>query len=93
MRKVQVSIKIEIFGDAAEAQWDGYEPISVYADSNNVYEALCAAFDETLTILKENGRELPSFGCKEHTPTKELIDRKQRMKLIAQKNEKGQKED
>lgn len=89
MRKVQVSINIEIFGDAATKQRDGYEPISVYADSNNVYEALCAAFDEALAILKENGRDLPSFGCKEHTPTKELLERKQRMKFIAQKEEKG----
>lgn len=88
MRKVRVSINIEIFGDAATTQWDGYEPIAVYADSNNVYEALCAALDEALTILKENGRDLPSFGCKEHTPTKELLERKRRMKFIVQKEEK-----
>ena len=80
MRKVQVNISIEIFNDAAEKQFDGHEPISVYADANNVYEALCAAFDETMAVLKENGRHIGR--AKEHTSTAELKERKQRINAL-----------
>ena len=64
MRKVQISIKMELFGDQAS---DGkYEKINVYADANNVWEAIIAGFHEVVDTLKAHGRELPIFGRKEH---------------------------
>lgn len=64
MRKVQISIKMELFDDQAA---DGkYEKISVYADSNNTYEAIVAGFHETVEALKAHGREIPMMGAKEH---------------------------
>ena len=64
MRKVQISIKMELFGDQAD---DGkHEQISVYADSNNVWETIVAGFHELVEALKANGREIPIFGRKEH---------------------------
>lgn len=64
MRKVQISIKMELFDDQAA---DGKcEKINVYADSNNVWEAIAAGFHEVVEALKANGRKLPIFGRKEH---------------------------
>ena len=64
MRKVQISIKMELFGDQAS---DGkYEKINVYADANNVWEAIVAGFHEVVDTLKAHGRKLPIFGAKEH---------------------------
>lgn len=40
------------------------EEVKVYTDANNVCEAICAAFDELLFVLKEIGEMLPSFGYK-----------------------------
>lgn len=49
MRKNQVTIKIERFGDQVPEIFnaDSIE-INVYADSNNVYEALALAYREAL---------------------------------------------
>lgn len=64
MRKVQISIKMELFDDQAS---DGkYEKINVYADSNNVWETIVAGFHEVVEALKAHGRALPIFGAKEH---------------------------
>ena len=41
MRKCQITIKLDMFGDQA---WDGHhEAIGLYADANTPYEALSAA--------------------------------------------------
>ena len=67
MRKVQISIKMELFDDQAT---DGkYEKINVYADANNVWEAIAAGFHEVVEALKSHGRKLPVFGAKEHYDT------------------------
>lgn len=42
------------------------EEVSVYADGNNIWEVICAGFDELLQAVKQNGRMLPAFGRKEH---------------------------
>lgn len=61
MRKVQINIVMEFFGD--EASNGKSEKVSVYADSNNVWETICAGFHELVTVLQEK-RELPSFGAR-----------------------------
>ena len=49
MRKAQISITMELFGDQAS---NGHvEKITVYADSNNPYETLCAGVQELLSAL------------------------------------------
>ena len=63
MRKNQVSIKIERFGDQVPEQLNGDSlEISVYADANNIYEALAAAYSKVLEEIKKH-EKLPSFGC------------------------------
>lgn len=63
MRKVQISIKMELFDDQAA---DGkYEKVNVYADANNVWEAIAAGFHEIVEALRAHGRKLPAFGRKE----------------------------
>ena len=59
MRKIQMTVNISLF--------DREEPrkISVYADANNPYEAACAAFQQVLMALQEDGNQLPSFGVSE----------------------------
>lgn len=42
MRKNQVTIVIDRFGD--EASNEQHEQIAIYADNNNVYEALSGAY-------------------------------------------------
>lgn len=62
MRLNQVSIKIERFeADVPEEN----RVIHVYADANNLYEALMAAVDEVMTVVKQS-ENLPGFGRKEH---------------------------
>lgn len=78
MRKVQISMEIQIFGDKANKNFEGYEPIKVYADSNDVYEALCSSFFEALVALQENGHHLPKLGDRSHIPTNEIKNRKAR---------------
>ena len=65
MRKAQISIKLELFGDQAT---NGHsEEIIVYADSNNLYETINAGFYELLTATQFHGHKLPSFGVREHS--------------------------
>ena len=60
MRTVQVSINIQRFGPNAP---DGKrQELNIYADANNEYEALCAAFYEALDAIQSTDGYLPSFG-------------------------------
>lgn len=64
MRKVQINIKMTMVDDQAA---DGkFEEISVYADSNNLWETIVAGFHETIEALRTHGHRLPVFGAKEH---------------------------
>jgi hypothetical protein len=64
MRKNQVFIRIERFGDQVPKEIGRKQmEISVYADANNIYEALAAAYHEAITtVSKYDG--LPSFGSR-----------------------------
>lgn len=69
MRANQVTIKLERFFDSDKLGVKNLE-INVYADSNNVYEALSAGFFEVLKQIQDEGNiELPTFGRREHYPT------------------------
>lgn len=73
MRANQVSISLERFLDKEELGVKDLH-ISVYADANNVYEALAAAYFETLQQLQnEGGIELPKFGRREHYPSRSFV--------------------
>jgi biotin synthase-related radical SAM superfamily protein len=64
MRKVQINIKMTIVDDqAADGQ---FEEVSVYADSNNLWETIVAGFHELVEALKDHGHRIPVFGAKEH---------------------------
>jgi hypothetical protein len=61
MRKNQVSITVERFGVEGLPEWleydgEGHQIIRVYADSNNIFEALAAANDEVMRVIKEGTR-------------------------------------
>ena len=63
MRKNQVEIKVRRFGDEVPENFPkNKQVISVYADSNNLYEALLIAYSE---LMKEIQRyeNVPNFGC------------------------------
>ena len=63
MRKNQVEIKISRFGeDVPSAYDDDRQIISVYADSDNLFEALSVAYSEVIREL-QNYEQIPSFGC------------------------------
>lgn len=63
MRKNQVQIKVSRFGDEVpESYNDDKQIISVYADSNNLYEALLIAYSELIKELQKY-ETIPSFGC------------------------------
>lgn len=63
MRKNQVEIKISRFGDAVPSTYDDdRQIISIYADSNNLFEALSVAYSEAIRELQKY-EEIPSFGC------------------------------
>lgn len=65
MRKNQVSVKIERFGDQVPEHLNGDSlEIEVYADANNIYEALAAAYGKVLEEITKY-ESLPSFGCAE----------------------------
>lgn len=73
MRTNQVSISIERFLDKEELGIKDLH-INVYADANNVYEALAAAYFETLQQLQnEGGIGLPKFGRREHYPSRSYV--------------------
>jgi len=59
LRTNQVTIKIERFN--ASAPNGEIQRIEVYADANNIYEALAAAYYEALSRVSE-GKRLPVFG-------------------------------
>jgi len=66
MRNNQVEIKISRFGDAVPSGWGkdtgkDAQIISVYADSNNLYEALSVAFGELIKELRVY-EYIPSSG-------------------------------
>ena len=60
MRKIQINIELNMFDK------DKPETVKVYADGQNLWEVICAGFDELMTAVKEKGRTLISFGTKEH---------------------------
>lgn len=63
MRKNQISIKVQRFGDQVPENYPKeMQEIRVYADSNNLYEALTAAFCKVLTEVQKY-EAVPSFGC------------------------------
>lgn len=64
MRKVQINIKMELFGDQAVNEHS--EKIEVFADGSAPWEVVCAGFEELIIALKEKGRTLPAFGVREH---------------------------
>ena len=85
MRKCQITIKMELFGDQA---WDGkHETIGVYADTNTPYEALSAALYELLGALQEQGHKLSGFGCREYrcTPTAAGLTEEQKNEIRKQR--------
>lgn len=53
MRKNQVTIKIQRFGDVVPKDYpnEDRQTISVYADSNNLYEALTAAYNAAVNEI------------------------------------------
>lgn len=62
MRKNQVTITLERFGDTVPKNLNAKSmKIEVYADSNDVYEALSAAFNGVLEEIKKN-QAMPEFG-------------------------------
>lgn len=68
-----MSIKLERFFDKEKLGVEDLE-INVYADANNVYEALTAAYFEVLQELQNEGDiHLPKFGRREHYPTNNFI--------------------
>ena len=63
MRKNQVTIKISRFGDEVPENYGGDKQIiAVYADSNNLFEALSVAYSEAIKELQKY-ETIPSFGC------------------------------
>lgn len=70
MRSNQVSIKLARFFDKENLGIEDLE-INVYADANNVYEALASAYFEVLQQLQIEGNiELPHFGRRESYPSR-----------------------
>ena len=59
MRKVQVTIIIERFAETAPN--GKHQKITVYADANDTYEAICAAFYEALDSIQAF-KPFPSSG-------------------------------
>jgi hypothetical protein len=62
MRANQVEITIRRFGDEVPKSYHhDQQIISVYADSNNLYEALSVAYSEVIKELQKY-ESVPSFG-------------------------------
>lgn len=73
MRKVQVNMKIERFEEAAP---NGiHQEITIYADANNTYEAICAAFYEALDAI-QTFEHLPLFGKRMSNDENSRTDKK-----------------
>lgn len=63
MRSNQVEIKIRRFGDDVPLAYnDDKQIINVYADSNNLFEALSVAYSEAIRKL-QTYESIPSFGA------------------------------
>lgn len=60
MRKIQITIQVDLFDQ------EKTEKVTVYTDSNNLWECIVAAFEELIKALRKKGRLL-STGAKEHT--------------------------
>ncbi len=70
MRSNQVEIIIRRFGDEVPSSYDSNKQIvSVYADSDNLFEALSVAYGELMRKL-QTYEQIPSFGtvssCDDH---------------------------
>jgi len=62
MRKDQVSIRIERFGDEVPKNYpEKTQRIQVYADANNLYEALVSACSAIIEEVRKY-ESVPSFG-------------------------------
>ena len=62
MRKNQVEITIRRFGeDVPKSYHSDRQIINVYADSNNLFEALSVAYSELIQALQKY-ENIPSFG-------------------------------
>ena len=62
MRKFQLSINLHYLNEN-----DRPTVLNVYADSNNIWETICAGFAELINELQETGNmDLPSFGRREN---------------------------
>lgn len=65
MRKNQVEILIRRHGDEVPSSYEkDIQVIQVYADSNNLFEALSVAYSEAIKELQKY-ENIPSFGCTE----------------------------
>ena len=63
MRKNQVEIKISRFGDQVPLGFNkDRQVIQIYADSNNLFEAMSVAYSEAIKELQKY-ETIPSFGC------------------------------
>ena len=61
MRKFQMTINMTIVDQSPPIEF------SVYADSNNIWETICAGFSELLRDIQlVCGIQLPEFGRKEY---------------------------
>ena len=59
MRKYQLSMRMQYISEEGDPR-----EFRVYADSNNIWETVCAALEELIGVAKsEMGINLPSFGC------------------------------
>lgn len=70
MRRNQVEILISRFGEEVPSAYnDDKQIIRVYADSNNLFEALSVAYSEAIKEM-QNYEAIPSFGrvnvCNNH---------------------------
>ena len=62
MRKNQIEITVRRFGDEIPNNYENDKQIiHVYADSNNLYEALSVAYSELIKELQKY-ETIPSFG-------------------------------
>ena len=61
MRKNQVEIKVRRWDEVPSSYNDDIQIISVYADSNNLFEALSVAYSEAIKELQKY-EKIPSFG-------------------------------
>ena len=90
MRKCQITLKLEMFGDQALDRHR--ETIELYADANTPHEALSAALYELLGALQAQGHKLPGFGVRQHTCTSTAAEFKEEKKNEVRKPRKAEQE-